>query len=137
MADESLQRMKVSDILVFSGSGYGLDLFRDEEINALEIFEKGKKPYLKCLADDKDRPAKPEEIVRQLYIKRLIYDYGYPKNRIFAEKGVFFGSSVGEKRADIVVVDDGHPETVYIVVECKKPRRRDGLEQLNLNFAFA
>ncbi len=130
MAGESPKRMRLSDILVSSGGGYGLDLFRDEEINALEIFEKGGKPYLRCLADDKDRPAKPEEIVRQLYIRRLIHEYGYPKNRIFAEKGVFFGSSIGEKRADIVVVEDGHHETVYIVVECKKPRRRDGLEQL-------
>ena len=31
--------------------------------------------------------------------------YGYPKDRIAIEKGVYFGSSVHEKAADIVVWD--------------------------------
>jgi len=45
-----------------------LTLFKTEDVQWLEtqLFEKSGKPYLKCLASDKDRPAKPEEIVRQL-----------------------------------------------------------------------
>jgi len=132
MDDVKKKKYKISDILVSAGADYALDIFSDEEINTLEdsLFEKRGKPYLKCLASDRDRPAKPEEIVRQLYLGRLMRDYKYPKERIFVEKAVYFGSSVAEKRADIVVVDKDDPDTAYIVVECKKPKRRDGLEQL-------
>ena len=35
-------------------------------LNEALLFEKNGKPYLKCLATDKDRPAKPEEIVELL-----------------------------------------------------------------------
>ena len=57
-------------------------------------------------------------------------DYGYPKERIAVEKGVYFGSSMHEKRADIVIFDKDEPDTPYIIVECKKPKRKGGLEQL-------
>ena len=97
---------------------------------SLNVFDKGGKPYLKCLASDKDRPAKPEEIVRQLYIKKLIDHYGYPKNRLLIEKEVYFGSTVHEKRADIVVIEKDTQDTPYIIIECKKAKRKDGLEQL-------
>ncbi len=126
------RRFSVAEILKASSSGYALDIFRSEEVAELErgLFEKRGKAYLKCLASGKDRPAKPEEIVRQLYLGRLMRDYKYPKERIFVEKAVYFGSSVAEKRADIVVADKDDPDTAYIIVECKKPKRRDGLEQL-------
>ena len=57
-------------------------------------------------------------------------DYGYPAERIAIEKPVQFGSSVHEKAADIVVWDKDDPKTAYIIIECKKPKRADGLEQL-------
>ena len=41
-----------------------------------------------------------------------------------------FGSAVHEKAADIVVCDKDDPNTAFIIVECKKPKRADGLEQL-------
>jgi len=47
---------------------YGLTLFKKSDIDSLKIFDKNSKPYLKCLASDVERPAKPEEIVRQLFI---------------------------------------------------------------------
>ena len=86
--------------------------------------------YLKCHATGKDRQVKPEEIVRQLYLHKLIHEYGYPKDRIAIEKGVYFGSSMHVKRADIVVFEKDLSDTPYIIVECKKPKRKDGLEQL-------
>jgi hypothetical protein len=51
-----------------------LSLFDLPDLNAIEagLVEKNGKPYLKCLATDKDRPAKPEEIVRQFWIHKLI-----------------------------------------------------------------
>ncbi len=115
---------------LLKGSEYALTIFTTEEIKALKVFDKGGKPYLKCFATDKERPAKPEEIVRQLYIKKLIDHYGYPKDRLRIEKEVYFGSTVHEKRADIVVIEKDTPDTPYIIVECKKAKRKDGLEQL-------
>lgn len=122
------QMMTVTEIL--KGSDYALTIFTDKEVKALELFERGGKPYLNCAASDKPRPAKPEEIVRQLYLRKLINIYGYPKERIAVEKPVYFGSAVHEKAADIVVWERDAPTTPYIIVEVKKPRRKDGLEQL-------
>ena len=120
----------VATILATASSGYALDIFTSKEIAALEIFQKRGKPYLKCFATGKNRPAKPEEIVRQLYLHKLIHEYGYPQERIAIEKGVYFGSTLHEKRADIVIFDKDDPEAAYIIVECKKPKRRDGRQQL-------
>lgn len=115
---------------ILKGTEYALTIFSADELKALKVFDKGGKPYLKCFATDKDRPAKPEEVVRQLYIKKLIDHYGYPKERIRVEKEVYFGSTVHEKRADIVVIEKDTVDTPYIIVECKKAKRKDGLEQL-------
>lgn len=108
-----------------------LTLFNLEDIEWLEnqLFEKNGKPYLKCLAKDRDRPAKPEEIVRQLWIKKLLDEYHYPKNRIDVERAVWFGSGVSDKSADIVIMhnDGEHP---YIVFEVKRPKRKAGIRQL-------
>ena len=82
-----------------------------------------------CFGSDKERPAKPEEIVRQLFIKKLLDNYGYPKERIQVEKDVWFGSGVSDKRADIVVLQKDL-EYPFIIVEVKKPNRKDGIEQL-------
>lgn len=120
----------LTDILAVTSKGYFLDIFTSNEIAALKIIQKRNKPYLKCFATGKERSAKPEEIVRQLYLRKLIHEYGYPANRIAVEKGVYFGSSMHEKRADIVVFEKDAPDTPYIIVECKKPKRKDGLEQL-------
>lgn len=75
---------------------------------------KRKKPYLKCFASGKDRPTKPEEIVRQLYLKMLMDEYGYPAERIAIEKPVQMGSNVHDKPADIVIWDKDDPTAAYI-----------------------
>lgn len=110
-----------------------MTIFTAEEKADLDagIFLKRDKPYLKCYATGKDRPAKPEEIVRQLYLKKLMDHYGYPVERIAVEKPVQFGSSVHEKAADIVVWDnEGGNLTVVrsgdliaplIYPECEQP----------------
>ena len=72
-------------------------IFTEAAISELDVFLKKGKPYLKCLASGKDRPAKPEEIVRQLYIKKLIADYGYPADRIAGRRG-------GQSREDALVI---------------------------------
>jgi len=122
----------ITDILHEKADQYELTIFHPDAIAWLEgqLFQKRGRPYLKCLASGRDRRAYPEEIVRQLYIKKLIDDYGYPKERIQVEKPVVFGSGMGKKRADVVVMHSEDPEAAYIIVEVKKPKRQEGIEQL-------
>ena len=72
--------------------------------------------------------SSPEEIVRQLWIYKLIHQYGYLPDEIDLEKSVQFGTDVGTKAADVIVYTDDTKETPKIIVECKKPRRKDGIE---------
>ena len=72
----------------------------------------------------------PEEIVRQLWVYKLMHQYGYEADEIDLEKAVQFGTEVGTKAADIIVYTDATKLTPKIVVECKKPKRKDGIEQL-------
>jgi type I restriction enzyme M protein len=72
----------------------------------------------------------PEEIVRQLWVYKLIHQYGYQADEIDLEKSVQFGTEVRTKAADIIVYTDTTKETPKIIVECKKPKRKDGIEQL-------
>jgi type I restriction enzyme M protein len=124
--------MTVADIL--KDSNYKISLFTIKEINQLEadiLFRetKGKKtPYIKCGIRNKEIKLTPEEIVRQLYVKRLIDLYKYPQQLIQLEVGINFGLEV--KRADIVVYDSNKPDSPYIIVELKKPNLKDGKEQL-------
>ena len=118
----------IADIL--RGSEYALTIFPTKYVTELKLFRKGDKPYLMCLVTEKPRPAKPEEIVRQLYLRLLMETYGYPKDRITLERAVTMGAGVHEKRADIVISEKDAPDTEYIIVEVKKATRKDGLEQL-------
>jgi len=115
---------------ILKDSNYHLSIFPDSDIKALEsnIIEKKGKLYVKCIIRGKDIQLKPEEIVRQLYTKRLIEYYGYPKKRIAFEYPVSFGRE--KKKADIVIFDKDRPDTPYIIVELKKPKLRDGKNQL-------
>ena len=83
---------------------------------------------VKCLVRNKDIALKPEEVVRQLLIDRLINEYGYPVSRMQVEYPVYFGREV--KRADIVIMDEDRPIVPYIVIEVKKPKLKDGKDQL-------
>lgn len=126
-----MPQFSIDDIFKSQDTKHRLTLFKAEDVQWLEtqLFEKNGKPYLKCLASDRDRPAKPEEIVRQLWIKKLLEEFNYPKSRLRIEYAVWFGSGVGDKSADIVVMHtDG--EHAYIIFEIKKPKREDGLKQL-------
>ena len=124
------------DILqsILKDSNYNLSLFSDEEIEALrqKVFIKearGKEtPFISCVVRDKEIQLKPEEVVRQLYATRLIEQYGYPKKRLAFEYAVTFGRE--KKSADIVIFDKDRTDTAYIVIELKKPKLKDGKNQL-------
>jgi type I restriction enzyme M protein len=85
-------------------------------------------PYVKCLVRKKEIKLTPEEAVRQLYIQLLIDDYEYPTERMELEYAVSFGRE--KKRADIVIFDKQQTTSPYIMVELKKPKLKDGKEQL-------
>lgn len=90
----------------------------------------GKKPvpYTNCLVRGKPIKLTPEEVVRQLYLMVLIDDLGYPASRMVIEYGVVNGRDV--KRADICIFDAVRTTDPYILVELKKPKLKDGKEQL-------
>ncbi len=118
---------------------YGLREFSKLKIEeTLTIFEKEKdKFYIRCLKRDKDilvydknrDTSKPEEIIRQLWLVRLIEDYRYPLNRIELEKDIRFGREIHAKAADIVVYQEDKI-TPYIIIEIKSPTEEKGIDQL-------
>jgi type I restriction enzyme M protein len=85
-------------------------------------------PYAECLVRKKDIKLTPEEVIRQLYLQVLIDDYGYPTTRMEIEYAVSFGRE--KKRADIVIFDREKTLSPYIIIEVKKPKLKDGKEQL-------
>lgn len=60
--------------------------------------------------------ASPEEIVRQLWVYKLIHHYHYSKDEIGLEVPVNFGTEVGTKAADIIVYTDAVKSTPKIVI---------------------
>ena len=119
---------------LFRNTNYEDTLFSNEARRTIEnaIFIKnirGKDtPYITCLSRKKEIRLTPEEAVRQLYLYKLIHDYGYPESRIELEAPIHFGREV--KRADIVITDKDRPIVPYIIIELKKPKLTDGKEQL-------
>ncbi len=118
---------------------YGLKEFADLKIEEiLDVFEKEKgRYYIRCLKRDKDifvydankNTGKPEEIIRQLWIYKLITKYNYPLDQIKVEENVYFGREIKIKDADIVIY---HKDKLspYIVIETKKPDEKKGLAQV-------
>ena len=108
-----------------------LDLFSNEEheslIAKIRKNDKGKN-IVECLVRKTDIVLTPEEAVRQLFLNRLINEYKYPVSRIKLEHAIHFGREV--KRADIVIFEEERPTTEYIIVELKKPKEKEGKEQL-------
>ncbi|WP_236633070.1 N-6 DNA methylase [Campylobacter armoricus] len=131
---------------ILKDSDYKLDLFSKKAIAKLEtkIIAKTNKNnqiiyYTNCLVRDKEIKLTPEEIVRQLYIDKLLNEYNYPKDRIKVEYEIKIGSE--HKRADIVILYDKETQRVrlsqdskarqeYIIIELKKPKQQDGVDQL-------
>jgi len=118
---------------------YGLKEFSGIKIDeALNIFEKESgRFYIHCLKRDKDilvydknnNVGRPEEIIRQLWIFKLITDYGYHVDQIKVEENVYFGREIRIKDADIVVYHKDKTSP-FIVIETKKPDEKKGLAQV-------
>lgn len=78
-------------------SNYENTIFSDEIKKEIEnkIFykssSKGEIPYISCIIRKKEIKLSPEELIRQLYLLKLIKEYGYPIERIQVETGIYFG----------------------------------------------
>lgn len=85
---------------------------------------------------------KPEEFVRQSFLRILHYEYGYPKKCLAREVGIQYGSkeksdkSGNPIRADIVIYSDQKAcvnrdqGKIEIIIECKSPTEKEGYNQL-------
>lgn len=120
---------------IVSESNYEIEQFNQDEIMEVEklIFSKPNKKgediyYVKCQVRSRDIKLTGEELVRQLYINKLRNTYKYPIEIMELEYSVSFGRE--KKRADIVVFDKIATTSPYIIVELKKPKLKDGKEQL-------
>ena len=120
---------------IVADSNYKIEQFNQTEIDSVESLittktdKKGKEVYyVKCQIRDKEIKLTDEELVRQLYINKLINEYNYPKEKMELEYSVSFGRE--KKRADIVIFDKIATTSPYIIVELKKPKLKDGKEQL-------
>lgn len=131
MTTPKKQQIKLSDLLQDDKSALSLCAMGDAAIAAVEaiLTEKNGKIFLKCQVRGKDILAKPEEIIRQLWLHRLIHNYGYPVQRLSLEHPITFGRD-SSKRADIVVFDADRPTVPYLIVEVKQSKLKDGKEQL-------
>ncbi len=86
---------------------------------------------IQCLIRKKLITETPEEKVRQEYLKDLIKIYNYSEDQISLEVPVKMGSTYAKKKADIVVYEDKAKIQIRLIVENKKPNRKDGLDQLH------
>ncbi|MBA7528984.1 hypothetical protein ES705_21176 [subsurface metagenome] len=124
-------RLNLQKIFSAPDVKHGLSLFNSDEINAIErlIIEQEGKYFIKCQIKNRNKIAKPEEIVRQLWIYRLVNEYNYPKKLIGVKKNIYFDSQIGPQAADIVVFQEDLKH-YYILFEIKRSDRTAGLEQL-------
>lgn len=87
--------------------------------------------------------TKEEVYATQVFSKILVEDYGYPKEVIQTRPQFRVKASPSDKAykypVDIAVFsnENKNREDVMIVVECKKPTREDGLEQLKYYLEFS
>lgn len=85
--------MFINQILDDLGRDALVELFGLAVVGAVEanLIEKNSKPYVRCLVRKKEVQAKREELVRQLWLYRLMFHYKYPVTRLAVEYPITFG----------------------------------------------
>ena len=128
---ENERPMKLDQVFSPASTEHGMDLFSKSAVSAVEalLVEKNGKVYVRCQVRRTEVLAKPEEIVRQFWVYRLVQHYKFPIQRLTVEYPITFGRDTS-KRADIVVFDKDRPTVPHIIVEVKKAKQKDGKDQL-------
>lgn len=126
--------MKIKEFLttITTNSKYDTNIFSKDSIErvdkALTQDDEGRKWLVKCKVRGKKVQAKPEEVIRQLVLDKLITEYNYPVDLLQVEYPVSFGRE--KKLADIVIFNKQDKTSVYCVIEVKKLTAKDGKDQL-------
>src|SRR5437879_11407621 len=118
-------------------------VFRDPSVKqGLRFFTKGERNRIKlresaderveiwCAKRERWLRAKPEEVVRQLFLVWVQETLKYPLTRLDVEWPMQMGEDAEKERADIVVFSDDACTDPYIVFELKEPRSKEGVDQL-------
>jgi type I restriction enzyme M protein len=102
-----------------------------------------KEGYIKDYISGQQVKATPEETEAvQIFSRMLVEDYGYPLENIQTRPQFRVKASPSDTKGypvDIVVFNDSDKKDkdAYIIVECKKKTRKDGLEQLKAYLKFS
>lgn len=123
----------ISDYLniVFNGQKHGLRFFENAERDKLQLRPTAdQKIEIFCIQRQRWYRAKPEEIVRQLFLIWIRDELTYPLSHVGVEWKLQQGSDSDKERIDIVIFTDETKTEPYIVFELKRPASIDGLEQL-------
>lgn len=123
---------KTNELLnvVFHDQKHGLRFFEKNERAKLKLREQDEKIEIWCFKREKWLRAKPEEVVRQLFLIWIQDTLHYPLDRIKVEWAIQMGEDAEKERADIAIFTDDTCTEPYIVFELKKPKSSEGLEQL-------
>jgi type I restriction enzyme M protein len=102
-----------------------------------------KEGYIRDYISGQQVKATPEEIEAvQVFSRMLVEDYGYPHENIQTRPQFRVKSSPSDTKGypvDIIVFSNSNKKDkdAYIIVECKKKTRKDGLDQLKDYLKFS
>src|SRR3972149_9929631 len=123
------EKLKLIDEIFGDASiKHGLTVFNVPEMQSLNLFDSldiyrrssDDRIVIKCLKRNREIVAKPEEIVRQLFLIYVCDFLNYPLPQVNVEEKIQMGSD-DSKRGDIVIFTDDTCTQKYIVFEIKKP----------------
>ncbi|MCO5069194.1 MAG: N-6 DNA methylase [Kiritimatiellae bacterium] len=109
----------------------GLKFFSKGERNKIKLREaEDDKLEIYCAKRERWLRAKPEEVVRQLFLVWIQDSLKYKLVRIQVEWPVQMGEDAEKERADIAIFSDDACTDPFILFELKRPESKEGLEQL-------
>lgn len=91
-----------------------------------------KEGYVRCYLTDELVEATPEEVeARQVFLKKVVEEYEYPKSHIEKEFQIQKGSqTIGPTDIAVFHGENHRLDNLYIIVETKSEEQSDGIEQL-------
>ena len=110
---------------------WGLNFFTRGERNRIQLREiVDAKVEIWCAKRKRWLRAKPEEVVRQVFLMWLQETLRYSLDRVLVEWPIQMGEDEEKQRSDIVIFTDDACTDPFIVFELKRPDSKEGLEQL-------
>ena len=109
---------------------HGLRFFANTERDKLRFRIHEGNVEIWCSKRESWKRAKPEEVVRQLFLVWVRDSLKYPLNQIEVEWPLRAGINAEKERVDIVIFTDQARTNPFILFELKRPKSKDGIEQL-------